>query len=88
MNADPETAVRSQIETKIKDLASAASLVRREGERQVNLERLKNFAIENLSKKSPLKDVLLSETNQLGARDFLAKMDLWLKLLSLERKMD
>lgn len=88
MNVDSETAIRSQIETKIKDLAPAASLVGIERERQVNLERLKHFAIENLSKKSPLRDILLSETNQLGARDFLAKMDLWLKLLSLEGKMD
>jgi hypothetical protein len=50
--------------------------------------RLKQFALENLPTESPLRNVLLSEADQLSARDFLAKMDLWLKLLSLERRED
>lgn len=67
------------------DFSQARRIVR---ERKVNMGRLKQFALENLPTESPLRNVLLSEADQLSARDFLAKMDLWLKLLSLERRED
>lgn len=67
------------------DFSRAREMVR---ERKVNMGRLKQFALENLPTESPLRNVLLSEADQLSARDFLAKMDLWLKLLSLERRED
>jgi hypothetical protein len=49
------------------------------------MRRLKQFALESLPAESPLRSVLLSEADQLSIQDYLAKMDLWLKLLSLER---
>jgi hypothetical protein len=84
----PAKVIRSVLKKDNSLAARAASPVRMAREREVNLERLKQFAIENLSKKSTLRDILLSEANRVGARDFLAKMELWLKLLSLEGKMD
>ena len=50
----------------------------------IDIRRLKQFAIENLSSPSQLKAVLLSERDQLPAVDFLAKMDVWLRLLNIE----
>ena len=92
MDVDPDTTIRSQSKKQIKDRiehdveCSRGEPLRMVREREVNLEKLKKFALENLSKKSPLRDILLSEANMLGASDFLAKMDLWLKLFSSEAR--
>ena len=50
----------------------------------IDIRRLKKFATENLSSPSRLRAVLLSERDQLPAVDFLAKMDVWLRLLNIE----
>lgn len=55
-------------------------------DRKLNLLRLKQFALESLPAESPLRSVLLSEDDQLSVQDFIAKMDLWLKLFSLEKR--
>ena len=92
MDVDPDTTIRSQIKKQVKDRieqdmeCARGEPLRMAQEREVNLEKLKKFALENLSKKSPLRDILLSEANMLGASDFLAKMDLWLKLFSSEAR--
>ena len=52
--------------------------------RLVDMGRLKGFASERLGGNSQLKVVLLSERDQLTVTDFLAKMDIWLKLLNIE----
>ena len=52
--------------------------------RLVDIWRLKGFASERLRGNSRLKVVLLSEKDQLIVTDFLAKMDIWLKLLNIE----
>ena len=52
--------------------------------RLVDIGRLKGFASERLGGNSQLKVVLLSEKDQLTVTDFLAKMDIWLKLLNIE----
>ena len=51
----------------------------------IDIRRLKKFATENLSSLSRLRAVLLSERDQLPAVDFLAKMDIWLRLLNIEK---
>ncbi len=53
---------------------------------EVNLKRLKQFAFDTLPKTSPLRDILLSESDQISNNDFIAKMDLWLKLFSSEAR--
>jgi len=51
----------------------------------IDIRRLKRFAVENLPSYSPLRIVLLSERNQLTPMDFLAKMDVWMMLLNIEK---
>ena len=51
----------------------------------IDLQRIKGFAVENLSSTSRLRTVLLSERDQLTAADFLAKMDVWIRLLNIEK---
>lgn len=53
-------------------------------QRVVNIRRLKDFALEKLKSNSPLRDVILSEPDQLTASDFLAKLHIWLRLLKFE----
>ena len=53
--------------------------------RSVNINGLKRFATENLSSTSRLRDVLLSERDWLTPVDFLAKMDVWMRLLNIEK---
>jgi len=54
-------------------------------DRVVNIGRLKGFATESLPGNSRLRDVLLSEKDQIKAKDFLAKMDVWMGLLNIEK---
>jgi len=50
----------------------------------IDIRSLKGFASERLHSSSGLRNVLLSERDQLGVNDFLAKMDIWITLLNLE----
>jgi hypothetical protein len=51
----------------------------------IDIRRLKRFAAENLPGNSRLRAVLLSERDHLPAVDFLAKMDVWMRLLNIEK---
>jgi hypothetical protein len=51
--------------------------------RVVNIVRLKNFAAERLPHHLALRDVLLSERDEIPIPEFLAKLQVWLALLSL-----
>ncbi len=51
----------------------------------IDIRRLKRYAVENLPNYSRLRIVLLSERDQLTAMDFLAKMDVWMMLLNIEK---
>ena len=53
--------------------------------RAVNISELKRFAAKRLPINSPLRNVLLSERDQLTAKDFLVKMDIWIRLLNIEK---
>jgi hypothetical protein len=46
----------------------------------VNIHNIKQWARANLPVKSQLRGIMLLEEDVLGAEEFLAKMDLWLKL--------
>ena len=50
----------------------------------INIMPLKKFAYEELSKSSHLRNILLSEKEILTVSEFLAKMDVWLKVLHSE----
>ena len=52
--------------------------------RPVNMERMKKWARVNLPVNSSLRQVLLLERDELGAEEFINKIDVWLKLLDLE----
>jgi len=47
---------------------------------RVNIHRLKNFALNKLPKDWALREILLCERDELGASEFIAKVDVWLKL--------
>ena len=51
--------------------------------KRVDVRRLKDFAL-RLPRSAVLRDLLLTEDDELGVHDFLAKMDLWLRLLNRE----
>jgi hypothetical protein len=50
---------------------------------QVNIRKLKEFALNNIPKGNPLQQIILSEENLLDPFEFLAKVDVWLKLSRL-----
>jgi hypothetical protein len=47
---------------------------------RIDLRKLKTFAIEKLPIKSPLRDVLLSERDEMQTEEFIHKLSVWLKL--------
>jgi len=51
--------------------------------RVIDLRGLKKFALEKLPR-SHLRDLLLGENDGLSAQEFLAKLDVWIKLLGKE----
>ena len=50
----------------------------------VDIESLKKWALANLPVSSRLREILLLEKDKLSIEGFLAKMDVWLKLIRLE----
>jgi hypothetical protein len=50
----------------------------------INIRPLKQFAYEGLNASPLLRDILLSEKEKLSVSEFLAKMDVWLKVLHSE----
>jgi len=49
--------------------------------RRVDIRSLRKLAEERLPRGSPLRELLLTERDELEAREFLAKLDVWLRLL-------
>jgi hypothetical protein len=52
----------------------------------LNMRDLKRFAGEKLSSKPLLREIILSEKDQLEPSEFLAKMEVWLRLFSSEAR--
>ena len=50
-------------------------------ERKVRITPLKEFVLNRLSQGLPLRDLLLSEPDELSPNEFLVKCEVWLKLL-------
>ena len=55
----------------------------REG-RSVKTEKLKKWAQASLPVDSNLRELLMLERDEIGAEEFIIKIDVWLKLLELE----
>lgn len=51
---------------------------------KVRIIRVKEFAARNLPEASVLRCLLLEERDEIDREEFLAKMDLWLKLLKMD----
>jgi len=51
---------------------------------RVRITRLKDFAVNSLPKDSRLREVILNERDELDVNEFVAKIDVWLKLLKME----
>lgn len=52
--------------------------------RNVNIVILKQFILKALPENSHLMEIILAERDELKVDEFLAKMDLWLKLFNAE----
>jgi hypothetical protein len=52
----------------------------------VNIRKLKDFAFERLPQTSYLRQIILSENEQLSFAEFLAKLNVWMRLLRLESR--
>lgn len=48
--------------------------------KKLDIRRLKNFAFNELPKEWMLRDILLSEHDELEVFDFIVKAEIWLKL--------
>jgi len=50
---------------------------------KINIRKLKNFAFDDLPKDWPLREILLSEDDELDVSTFLARLPLWLNLIRI-----
>jgi hypothetical protein len=55
-----------------------------QGLKEVNIYLLKAFAAKRLPESSLLREVLLTEKDQLDPVEFLARLNVWLKILERE----
>ena len=55
--------------------------------KSIDIKPLKEFAY-NLPKSSVLREILLSEKDQLTTEEFVSKMEIWLKLLNRDLKKE
>ena len=53
---------------------------------KVNIRKLKQFAFEKLPKNWPLREILLSEEDELEIHVFLARLPIWLRLSRITGK--
>ena len=51
---------------------------------KINIRRLKNFAFEKLPRNWALREILLSEKDELDSQTFIARLPIWLKLCRVE----
>jgi len=51
----------------------------------INIANLKKFALENLPKNSPLREILIAENEQIDRLTFLARLPIWLQLSKFKR---
>ena len=51
---------------------------------EVSIKSLKKWAKEELPEGSTLREILLAEKDSLEGKEFLAKVEVWLKLVKME----
>jgi hypothetical protein len=51
---------------------------------KIDIRKLKDFALKKFPRYFILRELLLSEKEELSVTEFLSKLDLWLKLLKIE----
>ncbi|MCS4538988.1 MAG: hypothetical protein HYY67_09045 [Thaumarchaeota archaeon] len=52
--------------------------------RRINIRPLKELATKILPKDSVLREIILGDKDELGAEEYIAKVDIWLRLLGRE----
>jgi len=52
---------------------------------KINIQRLKDFAFSEIPKDWPLREILITESEEVDVSTFLARLPVWLKLLRMER---
>jgi len=52
----------------------------------IRIRKLKEFAFNHLPKDSMLRDIILSEEDEISVSTFLARLPIWLKLLKIETR--
>lgn len=52
---------------------------------ELNIQRLKEFALTKLPRDSTLREILLAETKEIDISTFLARLPIWLRLSALKR---
>jgi len=52
---------------------------------RINIRKLKDFAFAQLPRDWPLREILLSEEDELEIYTFLARMPIWLRVLKVNR---
>ena len=65
-------------------LFNLGGISRKGGRCVVTITSLKKWAREELPEGSALREILLSEKNTLEGKEFLAKAEVWLKLVKME----
>jgi hypothetical protein len=53
--------------------------------KRIDIRTLKGFAVRRLPRGSALRELLLIENDRLTVTEFLDKLDVWLKLLKMEK---
>jgi len=53
---------------------------------KINIRKIKDFAFSQLPKNSTLRDIILSEEDEIQVSIFLARLPIWLKLLKTETR--
>jgi hypothetical protein len=53
---------------------------------KVNIQRLKDFAFKEIPRDNLLREILLSERDELEITEFASKIDIWLRLLRRTHK--
>jgi hypothetical protein len=61
--------------------------INRAHSKQLDIHGLKHWAKENLPRTLQIRSILLLERDYLAVGEFIAKMDLWLKLIDLENNI-
>jgi len=78
-----QDALRETLEES-KELARSQTESVPRGTATLKTSRLKEFAISALPEGSALRNVLLSERDEVDVDEFIVKIDIWLKLLRME----